>query len=142
MTTFIIDTNALISFVTDRNIEQRDRIKEIFEAAALLKCRIFCPQNVITEFVYVMEKVYGVEPVKIQAMVRDFLEMTGVEVMHELDYKTLFTLWPRPVDDFADAIIVTACKLHKNATIATFDKKLIASMRRLGIPAERFLKQS
>ncbi len=139
MTNFIIDTNALISFVTNRNTAQQNQMKEIFESAALLKCRICCPQNVITEFVYVMEKVYHIAPTKIQEMVNDFLDMTGVEVIHELDYKTLFTLWPDAINDFGDAIVASTCRTHKGAVIATFDKKLIFTLKKMGMPAQRFL---
>ena len=119
---------------------QQERMKEVLESAAQLKCRILCPQNVIAEFVYVLDKVYGVETLKIRTMVSDFLEMTGVEILHELDYKTLFTLWPEPINDFADAIIASIARLQKNALIVTFDKKLIAALRKMEIPAERFLK--
>lgn len=140
MTTYVIDTNALISFVTDRNIDQQNRIKEIFESAALLKCRVLCPQNVITEFVYVMEKGYGIEPSRIRTMISDFLEMTGVQVIHDLDYKMLFTFWPEPVSDFADAIIAATARAHKSALIATFDKKLITALKKLGMMQDRFLK--
>jgi predicted nucleic acid-binding protein len=140
VTVYITDTNALISFVTDRNAAQQARMKEIFEAAATLKCRVCCPQNVITEFVYVMEKVYYVAPIRIQTMVKDFFDMTGVEVINELDYNTLFTLWPDPINDFADAIIATTCKAHKGAVAATFDRKLIAALKKLGMPPQRFLK--
>ena len=52
-----------------------------------------------------MEKVYNVEPLKIQTLIKDFLEMAGVEIVHALDYKTLFNLWPEPIADFADAIV-------------------------------------
>ena len=48
----VIDTNALISFVTDRNPDQQEKAAAIFEDAARLKATILCPQNVLTEFVY------------------------------------------------------------------------------------------
>ena len=54
--TIVIDTNALISFVTDRNKSRQDKIAELFENAAGLRMSILCPQNVLTEFVYVLEK--------------------------------------------------------------------------------------
>ncbi len=53
MRTVVVDTNAFISYVTDRNLDQQEKIAGIFEATAQLKLRIFCPQNVLTEFVYV-----------------------------------------------------------------------------------------
>ena len=56
----IIDTNALISFVTDRNPTQQKRIADVLEGAARLQWIVLCPQNVLTEFVYVLDKVYDV----------------------------------------------------------------------------------
>ena len=73
MKTYIIHTNALISFITDRNIAQQEIIADIFKNAARLKKTIFCPQNVLTEFIYVMEKVYEVPKITIQAMIQKFI---------------------------------------------------------------------
>jgi predicted nucleic acid-binding protein len=55
---YIIDTNALISFVTDRNPAQQDKIANLLDSAAQLKVRVLCPQNVLTEFIYLMDSVY------------------------------------------------------------------------------------
>jgi len=131
--TFIIDINALISFVTDRSVDQQRQIKEIFESAALLKSRVCCPQNVITEFVYVMEKVYHVEPIRIQEMIHDLLNMAGFEIVHDLDYRILFSLWPDTIKDFEDAIVAVLCMEIKGSIVATFDVKLIAFLKTLGI---------
>lgn len=140
MSIYIIDTNALISFVTDRNPEQQKQMAEIFESAARMKCKVCCPQNVITEFVYVMEKIYKVSPATTQEMVKAFLVLPGIEILHYLDYKTLFTLWPRPINDFADAIVASICQTHKSAIIATFDKKLISTLKKMGVSPNRFLR--
>lgn len=53
MKKYVIDTNALISFVTDRNLKQQQIMKGIFEKASLLKGIILCHSHVLTEFVYV-----------------------------------------------------------------------------------------
>ena len=50
MTSYIIDTNALLSFVTDRNLKQQEIVSELFERAASLECNILCHQHVVTEF--------------------------------------------------------------------------------------------
>ena len=60
MKRYVIDTNVLISFVTDRNPEQQQKIAPLFEVASHLKAVIFCHQYVLTEFVYVMDKVYHI----------------------------------------------------------------------------------
>ena len=37
MKTYILDTNALISFLTDRNLDQQVKIAKVFNDAAKLK---------------------------------------------------------------------------------------------------------
>jgi hypothetical protein len=55
---YIIDTNALIYFVTDRNLNQQEIVAPLFESACRLKCTLVCHQHVLTEFVFVIDKVY------------------------------------------------------------------------------------
>ena len=62
MKKYVIDTNALISFVTDRNLEQQAIVKSVLENVSRLKGVVLCHTHVLTEFVYVLEKVYQVPP--------------------------------------------------------------------------------
>ena len=57
-----------------------------------MKLVILCHQNVLTEFVYVMEKVYRLPKGEIHGMVKDFIAMPGIEIVHDLDCKTLLSL--------------------------------------------------
>jgi predicted nucleic acid-binding protein len=57
---YIIDTNALISFVTDRNPAQQDKVAKLLASAPQLKVRALCRWNVISEFAYVMDSVYRI----------------------------------------------------------------------------------
>lgn len=132
MKEYIIDTNALISFVTDRNAEQQLRISSLFRDAALLKKMIYCPQNVLTEFIYVMAKVYAVSRSDIKTMVGDFLVLPGVKIIHEIDFETVFSYWPEAIPDFGDAVVVSVCRSFKESVIATFDQKFISRLKRLG----------
>ena len=134
MQTVIIDTNAMISFVTDRNPPQQARVAELFEKAASLETLVLCPQNVLTEFVYVLEKVYGVRKAIIKEMLNDFVLMPGVKIVHEIDLKILFSFWPEKITDYGDAIVASVCKAKKGALIATFDRKLKTALRKLSIP--------
>jgi predicted nucleic-acid-binding protein len=134
MKPYIIDTNALISFITDRDITQQEIIGKIFKNAARLKETIFCPQNVLTEFVYVMEKVYGVPKTIIHTMIKNFISMPGIKIIHEIDLNILFSYWPKYIPDFGDAVVVAVCKTTKGSIVATFDKKLMVLLRSLNLP--------
>lgn len=134
----IIDTNALISFVTDRNPAQQDKIAKLLDSAAQLKVMVLCPQNVLTEFVYVMDSVYFIDKAEIRDVTRSFLKLPGVEIVHQLNLKTLFTFWPEKVPDYGDAIIAALCKETRGSSVATFDQKFQAILNRLDLSVYLF----
>ena len=138
MKKIIIDTNALISFVTDRNVRQQDRIAELFDIAARLKLLILCHQNVITEFVYVMDKIYQVPANSINSMVMDLINMPGIEIVHAIKMKTLLSYWPEHFYDYGDAVIASLCKNIKGSSVATFDRKFGNRLKKVGLKDHSF----
>lgn len=133
MKKYLLDTNAIISYVTDRNPAQQETVAPLFEAAARLKSVIVCHQFVLTEFVFVMDKVYRTPKETINAMIRDFIAMPGVEIIHQTDFNVLLSLWPSKIGDFGDAIVAATAKLTKGAKIVTFDAKFAAAVKNLGL---------
>ncbi|MBK5275350.1 MAG: PIN domain-containing protein [Desulfuromonadales bacterium] len=133
MKKYIIDTNALISFVTDRNPSQQEIVAPLFEAASRLKCTLVCHQFVLTEFVFVMDKVYGTPKENINAMLHDFITMPGVEVYQQTDFSAVLSFWPSKISDFGDALIAATGKTMKGATIVTFDIKFKSALKKLGL---------
>ncbi len=133
MKKFIIDTNALVSFVTDRNPAQQEVVAPIFAAAARMKCSIVCHQFVLTEFVFVMEKVYGTPKETINAMVRDFIALPGVVLQQETDFSVLLSLWPSRIADFGDALVASVAKGIKGGAIITFDGKFKSALKKLDL---------
>ena len=119
MKKYVIDTNAIISFVTDRNLAQQEAVAPLFAAACRLKCTLICHQFVLTEFVFVMDKVYAAPKEIINAMVRDFIAMPGVELRHETDFNKVLSLWPGKIADFGDAIVASQGAAIKGAVIVT-----------------------
>jgi predicted nucleic-acid-binding protein len=130
---YLLDTNALISYVTDRNPAQQATVAPLFEAASRLKCTLVCHQFVLTEFVFVMDRVYGTPKETINAMLRDFIAMPGVEIVHQTDFNVLLSLWPAKIADFGDAIVAATGKSVKGATVVTFDAKFAAAVNTLGL---------
>lgn len=132
MKKYLIDTNALISFVTDRNLAQQEIVAPLFEAASRLKCSLICHQFVLTEFVFVMDRVYGTPKETINAMLRDFIAMPGVELYQQTDFGLLLSLWPEKIPDFVDALLAASGKSLKGTTIVTFDEKFRSALKSLG----------
>lgn len=137
MKKYIIDANALISYVTDRNPEQQRKVAGYFEEAGRTGGLILCPQNVLTEFIYVLDRVYGVSKNDIRLMAEDLLAMPGIELVHEIDFQAVFNLWPRPLEDFGDAIVASLGTLHKGSSVLTFDRKFTQTLRKLGVAVEK-----
>src|SRR6266702_1998496 len=109
-----IDTNVLISFVTDRNLSQQSQAAKIFEAAKRSQLKVICHQNVVTEFIYVLDRIYHVEQVAVQSMLRELIDMPGVELANELAFLRLLTVWPEKCPDYGDAVLLSFCKEHKD----------------------------
>jgi len=128
---YLVDTNALIAFVTDRNLAWQEMVTPLFEAAARLKCTLVCHQFVLTEFACIMEKVYGTPKETINAMLLDFIAMPGVEVYQQTDFNAVLSLWPGKIADFGDALIAATAKTTKGLTIVTFDLKFKSAMKKL-----------
>lgn len=133
MKTYVIDTKALISFVTNRNMGQQHKIAGLLDEAARLKSTIICPHNALTEFVYVLDKVYDTAKSKIRLMIKDFIALPGVKVENHVDIEIVLDFWPNQLPDFGDAIVASVCQSNKGAVVATFDRKLINALKRLNI---------
>lgn len=134
MNSLVLDTNALIAFVTDRDQAQQAKIGAIIEKAARAEVSLLCPQNVLTEFVYVMNRVYGIESKRIATIIVDFMDLPGVEVVDKLDYSRLFALWPSRIREYGDAVVAAVCLAHKSSAVVSFDRKLRTGLRGARVP--------
>lgn len=132
MKRYVIDTNALISFVTDRNLAQQETVAPLFEGAFRSKNILVCHPHVLTEFIFVMDKVYKTPKEQINAQVRDFIAMPGVELHHETDFSTVLSLWPERVSDLGDALVASVGMAIKGSIVVTFDAKFRAALGTLG----------
>ena len=132
MKTYIIDTNALLSFVTDRNPDQQKTMETIFNRVARLDCKILCHVHVITEFVYVLDKVYGYDKPSIRQMIMDFLLMPGIETKHDIDFSILLDYWPNSISDFGDGVVASLWAKNRQASVVTFDKRFIRELEQIG----------
>lgn len=135
MKKYIIDTNALISFVTDRNLAQQEIVTPLFEAAARLKCILVCHQLVLTEFAFVMDKVYSTPKKTLNTMLGDFITMPGVEIYQQTDFTAVLSLWPSKIADLGDALIAATAKANKGSVVVTFDQKFKTGLKKLALEA-------
>ena len=104
----------------------------IFSQAARLDCKIICHFHVISEFVYVLDKVYGLAKSSIRQIIKDFVVMPGIEMKNEIDLSILLDLWPASVSDFGDGVVASLWAKHREASVATFDKRFIKELKQIG----------
>ena len=138
MKSIIVDTNTLISFVTDRNPKQQEQAALLFKSASRLELSIPLHLNVITEFVYVMDKIYDIDRSKISEIISDLLNMPGINLICEIDMKSVLALWSSSIPDYGDALLAALCLKSKNSAIATFDKQFKKSLSKLSLPVYSF----
>jgi len=131
---YVIDTNALLSFVTDRNPAQQAVMTALFEQVASARAAVLCPHNVIAEFVYVMETVYHQPKPLIKSIIADFISLPGVTLVNKTDLNAVLTLWPETMEDFGDAIVAASAASFKGAVVITFDRRFMRALAARGIP--------
>jgi predicted nucleic-acid-binding protein len=137
MTNYFIDTNCLLSYITDRNPEQQDRIAPYFSGASVLKHKVTVIQNVITEFVYVCLRVYKMKPAEVREIIKDFLNTPGMEIEHSFPSSAFLHLWPGYIEDYGDAVLAAAVQTSRGVLL-TFDRQLKTSCAQVDILIEDF----
>jgi predicted nucleic acid-binding protein len=132
----LVDTNVLISFVSDRNELQQTRANRLFAAAAAGKVELILHHAVITELVFVLSNLYGIETQEIAAVLGDLLALPGTVAVHETSWPLVLDLWPGAIPGFADAILTAVALQGRYAAVATFDSKLARALRRRGVASD------
>ncbi|HVT16427.1 MAG TPA: PIN domain-containing protein [Thermoanaerobaculia bacterium] len=133
MKKIILDTNVVVSFLTDRNQEQQEQAGRLFAAAADGEVALVVPQAVITELVYVLRNFYGREAREVAATIDDLLALPGVTVVDEVAWPLVLDLWPEKIPEFADALLAAIARHGRYDAVATFDLKLRRALEREGL---------
>ena len=112
----LIDANVMLRFLTD---EQNERWAEGIRLIESGEC--FTLPEIISEVVYVLEKVYRVERVKVRESVVRVLEYVAIVqpevILSALTYYVAYGV------DFVDGILVSRALLLDD-TVFTFDRKV------------------
>ena len=128
-----VDTNVIVSFVTDRDPHQQARAAELFGAATSGEHVIVVHQAAITEAVYVLCNVYDQEPHVVSAVMRDLLSLPGLVTADQVEWQAVWSSWPRHLEDFGDACLTAAATADTFDVLATFDAAYAKRARRQGV---------
>ena len=127
-----IDTNVVLSAITDRDARQRAQAETLFRAAAAGQMQILLPQCCLFEVLYVLDSHYGTDPRDIAEITTDLTAMPSLRVIHEVDLERWRSIWPGEISDPADAAVLCVA-LTETTEIATFDRRVVRNAARLGV---------
>ena len=132
MKKYLIDTTCLISFITDREPGQQRIIAKYFEDAADMKCELVIVDSVITELVYVLEKVYMINMKIISDILHSLIETPGITVHNNFDLSKILRLWPYKIRDYGDAVIASHA-VGEKLKVITLDLKFTKQLSECNI---------
>jgi predicted nucleic acid-binding protein len=129
----LIDANVFVSFLVERNEEQRAVAKALIDAAGDGEIEAFVTQFAIFEVTYVLQSYYAMPTPRVAALIRDLVALPGVTAVDDCPWKKVFDLWPEQLGGLADASSVAVAIANHYDAIATFDQKMIKRMQSIGV---------
>ena len=133
MKQILVDTNVLVSFLTDRNKEQQEQAGALFRSAAAGEHIVLLHQMALSEMVFVLLNVYHVSTEEIAETLQDLLAMPGTAAIDELSWLVLLDLWPDKIPSFVDAALAAVGRHLRCDAVASFDDKLLRRLKRQGL---------
>jgi predicted nucleic acid-binding protein len=115
MKRILVDANVLVSFLTNRNEDQRKRASALFKGA------------VAREHVLALHSMSIVEMV-----VAELLAMPGVIPVEEITWTRVLERWPEVISSLGDAILAAAASEGRYDAVATFDVPLRKKLAKQG----------
>ncbi len=103
--------------------QQSGVVEHIFIKAMNFDLTIVIISDAITEFVYVLDRVYNLKKIEIAEMIQEFLQMSGIEFISGRDPQHIFKFWPALFPGFGDAVLA-AVAVQKKMAVFTFDQRL------------------
>lgn len=126
-------SNVVLAFVTDRDARQQEGAADLPAAATAGDLVVFVHQQVVTESVYVLGNLYGVDAARVRATLRDLLTLPGVVTEDRVPWPSVWETWPRPYRDFGDACLAACAARGHIDRIATLDRTFASRRRRRGL---------
>ena len=134
MRQILLDTNVLLSFLTDRDPRQQEQAAELFRQASEGNQILLLHQAALTEMVFVLLNVYRTSAKETAQILDELLDMPGTQTLDSLSWPLILDFWPDKVPDFGDAVLAAVAR-QGHYEVATFDAKLAKRLAQQKISA-------
>ena len=124
-----LDTNVLLRLIVGDDEAQQKTVIETLEAAELVAISV----HAVCEFVWVLDRSYGVQRTDISAAIRHILDMRNVVANRPTIEAGLAVL--DAGGDFADGVIAFDGQWLGGETFVSFDKKAVKLLEGQGTDA-------
>jgi predicted nucleic acid-binding protein len=128
----LVDTNVFISFLTDRNVRQREKASDLIRSAAQHEETLVIHSMSIVEMIYVLTQLYHQDRAEVAEDVSDLLAMPGVISIDEVSWSLVFERWPETIPALGDAMLAAVAAQGRFDAVATFDHDLAKKLVRQG----------
>lgn len=118
----LLDTNALIRFLTGAPAAQARRVRRLFERAEAGEVELLTVPSVIAEVLYVLEDYYELGRNEALKWVRDLCALRLLDVEHESAVLDALSVAERESVDFVDALLVHLGKDLEAERVFSFDR--------------------
>ena len=123
MKSYFLDTNALLRFLLNDNIEQSNEVVELLDKAKAGTIKLFITQIVIFEISFILEKYYHFPKEKIIDGLGTLLASSYLEIQDRTVFQEAIEQFETKNIDFVDCFLICKAK-EDDSTIFTFDKDL------------------
>jgi len=114
----ILDTNSILRFVLKDNLEMSDIVKKTIKEQTC-----FIPIEIVSELVYVLTKVYKIDRTIVAITLKDFFDLSNINVFQYEVVNFALTLFANTKLDFVDSLLISYSKIE-NYEVLAFDKEL------------------
>ena len=117
-----LDTNVLVRYLADDDAEQARAARTLLEGLTSERPGFVC-REVMVEFVWVLQKTYGLSRARIAAVLEALVATEGIEIEAADDVARAAFRYRRGGAGFSDLMIAAAAERSGASPLYTFDRK-------------------